>query len=77
MEQLLGILTDIRPDIDFENNKELIDSGEIDSFDIVMLVGELNSAFDISIPIVSIVPENFNSVEAMMALINQLKQEDA
>jgi D-alanine--poly(phosphoribitol) ligase subunit 2 len=77
MEQLLGILTDIRPDIDFENNKELIDSGEIDSFDIVMLVGELNNAFDISIPIVSIVPENFNSVEAMMALINQLKQEDA
>jgi D-alanine--poly(phosphoribitol) ligase subunit 2 len=77
MEQLLAILTDIRPDIDFENNKELIDSGEIDSFDIVMLVGELNNAFDISIPIVSIVPENFNSIEAIMALIDQLKQEDA
>ena len=41
METLLKILAELRPDVDFEENKELVDSGELDSFDIVSLVGEL------------------------------------
>lgn len=40
MESLLKILAEIRPDVDFEDNKELVDSGELDSFDIVTLVGD-------------------------------------
>ena len=49
MESLLKILAEIRPDVDFEDNKELVDSGELDSFDIVTLVGELCDAYDIEI----------------------------
>jgi len=75
MEKLLEILSDVRPDVDFTQTKDLIDDGILDSFDIVMLVGEINEAFDISIGVENLVPENFNSVEAMMRLITRLQNE--
>ena len=75
MESLLKILAEIRPDVDFEDNKELVDSVELDSFDIVTLVGELCDAYDIEIGADDIVPENFNSVEAMMALVTRLQED--
>lgn len=75
MESLLKILAEIRPDVDFEDNKELVDSSELDSFDIVTLVGELCDAYDIEIGADEIVPENFNSVEAIMALVTRLQED--
>ena len=75
MESLLKILAEIRPDVDFEDNKELVDSGELDSFDIVTLVGELCDAYDIEIGADEIVPENCNSVEAIMALVTRLQED--
>ena len=75
MESLLKILAEIRPDVVFEDNKELVDSGELDSFDIVTLVGELCDAYDIEIGADEIVPENFNSVEAIMALVTRLQED--
>ena len=75
MEKILKILKQIRSDIDFEKETALIDDGVLDSFDIVALVGELNDAFDIEIKPNNLVPENFNSAEAMMALIEQLQDE--
>lgn len=75
MESLLKILAEIRPDVDFEDNKELVDSGELDSFDIVTLVGELCDAYDIEIGADEIVPENFNPVEAIMALVTRLQED--
>lgn len=75
MESLLKILAEIRPDVDFEDNKELVDSGELDSFDIVTLVGELCDAYDIEIGADEIVLENFNSVEAIMALVTRLQED--
>lgn len=72
METLLKILAELRPDVDFEENKELVDSGELDSFDIVSLVGELCDEYDIEIGADEIVPENFNSVEAIWALVQRL-----
>ncbi|MEE0869233.1 MAG: phosphopantetheine-binding protein [Ruminococcus sp.] len=75
MDELMEILEELRPDVDFENETALIDDGVLDSFDIVALVGELNDAFDIEIKPNNLVPENFNSAEAMMALIEQLQDE--
>lgn len=69
MEKLIDILKDLRPDIDIES-QSLVDDGVLDSFDIVTLVGELVDAFSIEIGVEDIIPENFNSVDAMMALIN-------
>ena len=62
-------------DVDFEENKELVDSGELDSFDIVSLVGELCDEYDIEIGADEIVPENFNSVEAIWALMQRLQED--
>lgn len=68
MEKLIDILKELRPDIDVES-QSLVDDGVLDSFDIVTLVGEIADAFEIEISIEDIIPENFNSVDAMMKLI--------
>ena len=75
MNELMEILQELRPDVDFEHETALITDGILDSFDIVALVGELNEAFDIEIKPNNLVPENFNSAKAMMALIEQLQDE--
>ena len=72
MEKLLKILTELRPDIDFEKEHRLVDDGLLDSFDIVVLVGLLNDEFDISIPIAKITPEYMNSAKTMLELIESL-----
>lgn len=71
-EQLMEILKELRPDVDFENEKALVTDGILDSFDIVSLVGELNSEFSISIGVEDLEPENFDTVEAIEALIADL-----
>ena len=75
MDELMQILEELRPDVDFENETALITDGVLDSFDIVALVGELNDAFDIEIKPNNLVPDNFNSAEAMWNLIEQLQDE--
>ena len=74
MDKLLELLKGIRPDVDFETETALIDDGILDSFDIVSIVGELNDTFDINITPVDIVPENFNSAEAMWDMIQRLSE---
>ena len=68
-DQVMEILTDIRGDIDFENETALIDDNLLDSLDIVAIVGEFNEEFDVEISVEDLIPENFNSVEAMVELI--------
>jgi len=75
MDELMNILEELRPDVDFENETGLIANGILDSFDIVSLVGELNDAFDIEVKPTDLVPENFNSAEAMLAMIERLQDE--
>ena len=75
MEKLIKILNDLHPEIDFENNASLIDDGILDSLDIVSLVTEIYAEFDVTIPAEEIVPENFNSAQALMDLINRIDEE--
>ncbi len=75
MEQLMEILEELRPDVDFENETGLIDNGILDSFDIVSLVTALNDAYDIEIKPNNLVPENFNSAKAILALVEELQDE--
>lgn len=75
MEELLAILEEIRPDVDFETEQFLVKDGILDSFDIISMVGALNDAYDIEIQPVDLVPENFNSAEAILALVNRLQDE--
>ena len=75
MNELMEILEELRPDVDFENETLLIGNGILDSFDIVSLVAALNDAFDIEIKPSDLVPENFNSAAAMLALVEKLQDE--
>lgn len=76
MEDLLKVLGEIRPDVDFVNEKKLIDDGILDSFDIIQVVTELNDNFEVEISIDELVPDNFNTVQAMWELVQKLQQED-
>ena len=76
MEELLDILKELHPDVDFEHCDKLIDDKILDSIDIVSLVAEINDAFDVSVPAEEIVPENFNSAQALFELVERLSDED-
>ncbi len=75
MEKLLEILKSVRDDVDFENEDKLIDNEILDSFDIVSIVGELCDAYDITITVDDMEPENFNSAKAILALVERLIDE--
>ena len=62
--------------VDFDNETELIDGGVLESMDIVDIVGEIKEAFDVTIGIEQLTPENFNSEEAILELIEQLMEEE-
>lgn len=75
MDKLMQILEDLRPDVDFASETALIDNGILESFDIVSLVGELDDAFDIEIKPNHLIPANFNSAKAILALVESLQDE--
>ena len=69
MEALLEILKELHPEVDFETCDTLIDDKILDSFDIVTIISEINTEYDVAIPAEEIIPENFNSAEALYDLI--------
>jgi len=75
MDELLSILKGICPKVDFVNEKKLIDDGILDSFDIISIVNELNEHYDIEIDVDDLEPDNFNTVEAMLELVEKLRNE--
>lgn len=73
MEKIIEILKELRPDVDFLTEKELIDGDILSSFDILNLVEELSDAYDIDIETDDIIPENFNSVEEIDQLVQRVQ----
>lgn len=76
MEQLLEILEEINPDVDYATEKNLIDGKVLDSFSIVNLIMEITETFDIEISPKWMKNENFNSVEAMWHMIQTIQEEE-
>jgi acyl carrier protein len=72
-EEILNILKGVRDDIDFENETMLIDDGILDSFDIISVVSELNEKFAIDITVDELEPENFNTVDAIVKLVESMR----
>ncbi len=75
MEELLKILTDLHPDLDFTQEEHLIDAKLLDSLDIVSIIAEVSEVFDVSITAKDITPANFNSAKALFELIQRLEEE--
>ncbi|HAM16004.1 MAG TPA: acyl carrier protein [Eggerthellaceae bacterium] len=75
-DQIIEILSDLNPDVDYATCTTLIDDRHISSLNMLSLIVDLEEAFDVDIPAVHIVPENFNSVDAIAGLIGRLQEED-
>ena len=74
-DTILDILSEIIDEDDLDTCTTLIDDGVLSSLDIIQLIGALNDEFDISIPATEIIPQNFNSVDAMAAMVARLSEE--
>lgn len=72
MPNLLDVLKGVKPNVDFENETMLYDDGIIDSLDVISIIAELNDAYGVVVPPDEIIPENFNSMAAIQALVEEL-----
>ncbi len=70
---ILAVLKDLKDDVDFENSKDFVEEGLLDSFDIVNLVGALEDELDIEISGRDIIPDNFVSVEAIENMLEKYR----
>lgn len=75
MEELLEVLKNALPNVDWETDSLLVDDGIIDSIDVVTIISEITDAFDVEIPSEEMDPENFNSVKAIYDMIKRLEDE--
>ena len=75
MNELIEILSNLHPEVDFDTCDTLIDDKILDSFDIISIISEINEEFDVVIPAEEIVPENFNSAQALYELVTRLSDE--
>ena len=70
--RILDLLHSVRPEADFTSSQDFVGDGLLDSFDLVTLVSEIDRAFSLSIPGTDILPENFQNLAAIAALLRRL-----
>ncbi len=75
MEELLEILKDILPDVDVETCTTLIDDDLLESFELMSLVSELKMTYGIQIRPADLKASNFNSAEAIYAMVTRLQNQ--
>lgn len=73
-DKIIAILSELRPEFDFTEEKDFIEEGMLDSFDVVSLVSELEEAFGVLIDGTEILPENFSTIASIEALVNKSKK---
>ncbi len=74
-EQLIEILSSVRPDVNFEEEEALFDAEILSSFDLIAVVSEINVQYGIEIRVDDLLPENFNNVDAILQLIERMENE--
>ncbi len=73
VNELLELLSEVRDDIDFENEEKLIDDDLLDSFDIVQIITLIEDKYDINVPATEVNPDNFNCIKSIAEMIVRLK----
>ena len=73
-EKVINIFKKIKPNKNMENVADIVEGGYLDSFEIMSLIMALSETFDIEIGFKEIVPENFNTIDAMIAMVERLQQ---
>lgn len=74
MEEFLKLLKKIKPNVDFTKERALVDDGLLESLDIISIISEVAEVYGVLIPSDEIIPDNFNSAEAMYELIEDFKE---
>ncbi len=72
MNELIKILETVKPGYDYKKEKNLIDDEILSSYEIVAIVAKINKVFDVEFPVDEMVPENFNSAEALYKIVEEL-----
>ena len=75
-EIIRDMLQELHEDVDIDEEERLVDDKVLDSFDLVTLVAELSEEFDIEITAEDFVEKNFNSLDALTAMVSRLIDED-
>lgn len=75
MEKLIEILEELNPEVDYKTCENLVDGRYLDSLTILSLISEIEDEFDVEIPTVEIIPDNFNSAKKIWALIEKLQED--
>lgn len=73
-EQVHALLAEIKPTKNLAEVDDIIEGGYLDSFELMSLIAGLGDVFGIEIDVDDIVPENFNSVSAIAAMVERLKK---
>lgn len=70
-DEILEILAEAVPSVDFLESDTMMDDGILDSLTIVQIIGELSVEYDIDFVFEDLVPENFNSIDGIVALVER------
>ena len=76
LDDVIEMLEGVREGVDYENVTTLVDDRYLDSFDILAVVSAIDVEFDVEVPAKEIIPANFNSAQALTAMIQRLAEED-
>ena len=74
MDELITVLKEAIPDVNFETDQKLVTDGVISSLSFVMIFSEISDYYGIEIPFEEMIPENFDSLTAILNLINRLRK---
>ncbi len=72
-EQVLALLTEEFPEVDFTSSEELVDDGILDSMTLTGIIAALSMEFGITIPYEEIIEANFNSIAGMARMVERLQ----
>ena len=75
MQELLELLKEVLPNVDWETEEALVDDGVLDSIDIVTIISEITDEYDIKISTDEMKAENFNSLKAIYEMIQTLQED--
>lgn len=73
MEEFIKMLNAIKPGVDFANEEALVDDGILKSLDIISIISDIAAKYGVTIPSDEIIPDNFNSAQALYELVEDLK----
>lgn len=74
-QDILKLLQETVPQIDFTSSETMIDKEEIwDPSSLMTMVSKLSVEYDITIPYDEMIPENFDSLDSIVKLVERLKK---